>query len=114
MKPWKRTVMIAAAGFIMLASGYATAQDQQKSEQKPAVQEKGSSATPGQPKEKMTRQQRFDVLDADKDGKVSAEEFKANLLKQIAKLDERFKKRDKDGDGYLTKEELGIGKGKAQ
>ena len=41
----------------------------------------------------------FDKMDADKDGKISRDEY-------LKTHDERFKKFDVNGDGYLTQEEV--------
>lgn len=57
------------------------------------------------------RGQRFEQMDADKDGKITYEEFKTFVE---SKLQERFKALDANGDGVLTKEDRpshGEGKG---
>ena len=57
----------------------------------------------------------FEIMDADKDGKVSKEEFvsfkeaqaeKADNEFDAEKVEQMFAKKDKDGDGFLTKEEM--------
>jgi Ca2+-binding EF-hand superfamily protein len=56
------------------------------------------------PKPKKTIEDRFNDMDANKDGKVSLDEFKAKFPKP--ELAEKvFKKMDADGDGSLTLEE---------
>ena len=50
-------------------------------------------------------QRQFDKMDTNKDGKVSKEEF---LAHHQAYLEKKFKAYDKNGDGYLVKEELTI------
>ena len=58
-------------------------------------------------------------IDADKDGKVSLEEFVADLEAKAEKADKEFdadaaeaafEKKDKDGDGFLTAAEMAGGK----
>lgn len=53
----------------------------------------------------------FDVVDTDKDGKISLVEFSANA-KNAEKAKERFTKKDADADGFLSKEEYAKTKGK--
>lgn len=50
----------------------------------------------------------FEKLDANADGKVSAEEFKAMAPKDAPpeKIEAKFKKYDANGDGSVTKEEF--------
>src|SRR3569833_4705610 len=51
----------------------------------------------------------FDQIDANKDGKLAAEElqsFRANTrAKHAARFEEQFKEADKNGEGELTKQE---------
>lgn len=56
----------------------------------------------------------FKKLDANGDGKISLDEFKAGPAgkKDPAKAEEIFKKKDKDGDGFLTLEEFSAHEGK--
>jgi Ca2+-binding EF-hand superfamily protein len=52
----------------------------------------------------------FAKKDADGDGKLSLEEFKAGMKEeQAAKAGARFNKLDKDGDGTLSLEEFSDG-----
>ena len=63
------------------------------------------------PKPKMKCQKRFMKLDADKDGKVTLQEFMARIKKHTGgKAEEVFRKRDANGDGVLTKEEFCSGR----
>ncbi len=63
------------------------------------------------PKPRMKCQKRFIKLDADKDGKVTLQEFTAPIGKHpVGKAEEIFKMRDANGDGVLTKEEFCSGK----
>jgi hypothetical protein len=58
----------------------------------------------------MGCQERFDAMDANKDGKVSKDEFmKAPHGK--GNPEQMFKSMDVKGQGYLTKDELCSGKG---
>jgi len=87
----------------------------------------------GKGKGKMDPAKRAEMMikqfDTDKDGKISKEEFAASKIGQRVKekggdeaVDKFFKARDKDGDGFLCKDELaappkkgkGKGKGKAK
>lgn len=54
----------------------------------------------------------FKKLDANSDGSVSLEEFKASPRgqKDPAKAEEAFKRMDKDSDGKLTLEEIKAGR----
>ncbi|WP_395744254.1 hypothetical protein [Prosthecobacter sp.] len=56
-------------------------------------------------KPKMTPEQMFTKKDADKDGKVSKEEFLKGS-KDAAKSEAAFTNKDKDKDGFLSKEEF--------
>jgi len=58
----------------------------------------------------------FKKLDANSDGAITLEEFKAKGIgkKDPAKAEEIFKKKDKDGDGKLTLEEYKGGGKKEQ
>ncbi len=50
----------------------------------------------------------FEQLDANSDGKISLDEFKAGItLKDPAKAEEIFKKKDANADGSLSKDEMG-------
>jgi len=52
----------------------------------------------------------FKKKDADGDGKLSLEEFKAGMPeKALTKADDRFKKLDTNGDGSLSLEEFEAG-----
>lgn len=52
----------------------------------------------------------FSRKDADGDGKLSLDEFKAGMPeKALAKADNRFKKLDTNGDGSLSLEEFEAG-----
>jgi hypothetical protein len=86
-------------------------------EKKPADAAK-TEAKPGEKKpdgEKPKRDpaEAFKKLDANNDGKVSLEEFKAKA-KDAAKADEAFGKRDKDGDKNLSLEEFSAAGKKAK
>lgn len=64
----------------------------------------------------MKCKDRFIEMDANKDGKISLEEFKAVKHPQ-GDPDELFKSRDADKDGALTEEELcsgGVKKGRGR
>lgn len=58
-------------------------------------------------------QQRFDELDANKDGKVTKEEFLA-APHRMANAEQNFKAMDVNGDGSLTKEEFCANKGRGR
>jgi hypothetical protein len=59
------------------------------------------------------RGERIAQMDADKDGKITFEEFKAFME---SKMQERFKALDTNGDGVLTKDDRrqGAGEGRGQ
>ncbi len=65
-----------------------------------------SAADPAKPK--ADPEKAFKKLDANGDGKVTAEEFKASpaAQKDAAKAEASFAKKDKDGDKSLTLEEF--------
>ncbi|MCF7784795.1 MAG: hypothetical protein K9N47_01665 [Prosthecobacter sp.] len=56
-------------------------------------------------KPKMTPEEMFAKKDADKDGKISKEEFLKGS-KDAAKSEAAFGNKDKDKDGFLSKEEF--------
>lgn len=56
-------------------------------------------------KPKLTPEEMFTKKDADKDGKVSKEEYLKGS-KDAAKSEAAFAKKDKDKDGSLSKEEF--------
>lgn len=56
-------------------------------------------------KPKLSPEEYFAKKDADKDGKVSKEEFLKNS-KDAAKSEAAFTNKDKDKDGFLSKEEF--------
>lgn len=56
-------------------------------------------------KPKMTPEQMFTKKDADKDGKISKEEFLKGS-KDAAKSEAAFAKKDANKDGFLSKEEF--------
>ena len=60
---------------------------------------------PAGDKPKMTPEEMFTKKDADKDGKISKEEFLKGS-KDAAKSEASFTKKDKDKDGSLSKEEF--------
>jgi len=98
---------------LALGTTLATAADE-----KPAAPAAGD-AKPAAPaaadaKPKRDPAEVFKKLDANGDGKVSLEEFKAGPAgkKDPAKAEEIFKKKDKDGDGFLTLEEFSAPGGK--
>jgi hypothetical protein len=100
-------VGVGAAAVMLFAAG-AMAQDQA-----PAA---GGDDAGAKMRKAMREAMSFENMDADKDGKVTLEEFKAAQ----AKLQElRFRQMDADGDGKLTKEEVdksreGFGRGGMQ
>lgn len=50
----------------------------------------------------------FELVDTDRDGKISAQEYKSlGLCYSVPEniIDEVFSQKDRDGDGYITKEE---------
>ena len=57
------------------------------------------------PKKAPNPQQKFEKLDADKNGSVSSEEFKAKA-KDPAKADKQFARLDSDKNGSLSLEEF--------
>ena len=63
------------------------------------------------PKKAPNPQQKFEKLDADKNGSVSSDEFKANA-KDPAKADKQFAKLDADKNGSLSLEEFSAAKPK--
>lgn len=65
-------------------------------------------AAPAGDKPKRDMDAVFKKLDADSNGSISLEEFKAGGLgkKDPAKAEEFFKKKDKDGNGSLSLEEF--------
>jgi len=72
----------------------------------PAAPAAGDAAKP-----KKDPAEVFKKLDANNDGKISLDEFKAGPAgkKDPAKAEEIFKKKDKDNDGFLTLEEFSAG-----
>jgi Ca2+-binding EF-hand superfamily protein len=58
----------------------------------------------GAAKAKKTVEERFNDRDANKDGKLSQDEFKAKFPKPEA-AEKAFKAMDADGDGFVTLEE---------
>lgn len=62
------------------------------------------SAEDEAPKEKAPKRV-FKKVDADKDGKISEEEF-MDSAKSEEKAKKRFAKKDKDADGFLSKKEF--------
>ena len=56
-------------------------------------------------KPKMTPEEMFAKKDADKDGKISKEEFLKGS-KDAAKSEAAFTRKDTDKDGFLSKEEF--------
>ena len=74
-----------------------------------AVAVQAEDAKPAQPeKPKQDPAAAFKKLDANADGKLTFEEFKAGprWKKEPEKADGVFKKRDKDGNGHITLEEF--------
>lgn len=66
---------------------------------------KEGGGAPGGDKPKHERPT-FEKVDADKDGKITLDEFKASAPKlDPAKAEEIFKKKDTDANGSLSKEE---------
>jgi len=63
-----------------------------------------------QPAPRMMCQDRFDVMDTNRDGVVSRDEFMA-VQHPGGRGEEVFKSRDKNGNGVLTGEEFCAGKG---
>jgi hypothetical protein len=57
-----------------------------------------------QAKAKADRNQQFDQLDTNHDGKLSFEEFSAH--RDRAEAEAWFKARDRNGDGFLSREEF--------
>ncbi len=84
----KRFFVLLAGVLVMLAVGPAMAAD------KPKVQGTGDL---------------FVAIDTDKDGKISLAEYLA-YTKDKVKGEKVFKAKDKNGDGYLVKEEFTITK----
>lgn len=107
---------------LAVGSTFALAADKPAGE-KPAV-DKPATAKPDAPakpdaaakadKPKRDPAVAFKKLDANSDGKISAEEWKASpqSKKDSAKADEMFGKKDKDGDKALTLEEFSAAGGK--
>lgn len=58
-------------------------------------------------------QERFDAMDANKDGKLSKEEFLA-APHHRANPEQNFKAMDVNNQGYLTKDQFCSGKGRGQ
>jgi hypothetical protein len=58
------------------------------------------------PVQKERCEDKFLSLDADKDGKVSFEEFQAISNKPDGPVEKTFRSRDVNGDGFLTQGEL--------
>jgi Ca2+-binding EF-hand superfamily protein len=56
-------------------------------------------------KPRMTPEEMFTKKDADKDGKISKEEYLKGA-KDAAKAEASFTKKDTDKDGFLSKEEF--------
>ena len=56
-----------------------------------------------------TPKRSFDTVDTDKDGKISEAEFITGAIAED-KAKARFKKKDKNADGFLNKEEFAKGK----
>ncbi len=94
---------ITASAFIASA-----AEGDKPAEAKPAAPAEQPAKKGEGKKGHMNPEEAFKKLDANNDGSVSLEEFKANGIgkKDPAKGEEIFKKRDKDSDGKITKEEF--------
>ena len=80
----------------------------------------GDVSAKKRPLMKQKCQERFVNIDADKDGKVSLQEFKA-VKHPRGKAEDLFKESDTDGDGFLSEKEFcskagktrkGMGRGK--
>lgn len=63
------------------------------------------SAKEKAPKAPKAPKRSFEVIDSNKDGKISEAEFTAGA-KNVEKATKRFKKKDKDADGFLSMEEF--------
>jgi hypothetical protein len=72
----------------------------------PALAQQGGGFTPPTPEERAAA---FDKADANKDGKLNADEFKVSLGERAAQMGDRitqiFGTRDADKDGSLSKAE---------
>jgi hypothetical protein len=76
-----------------------------------ACTQDGGQGKGGQDAAPMTGcQQRFDAMDANKDGQVSKDEFLAAPHQRV-NPEQMFSSMDVKGRGYLTKDELCSGKG---
>jgi EF-hand domain pair len=82
-----------------------------------AVAEEGGKPGEGKPGEGKPGHPRkppaeiFKMIDTDQDGKLSLDEVKNSPRgkKDPAKAEEMFKKKDKDGDGFLSPKEFMVG-----
>jgi len=54
---------------------------------------------------------RFDTMDANHDGKVTLKEFQTRAI-NASNAENVFHSRDGNGDGFITKDEMCMGKGK--
>jgi hypothetical protein len=97
MKKYKIVVILGGLALLFLIAGGAGAQGM------------GAQAGP-----KMGCQERFDVMDKNKDGKVTKEEFTA-IPHHQGEAEQMFMTRDANGDGVVSKDEFcsgsGMGKG---
>jgi hypothetical protein len=105
MRTTKMCLLLALGLAVMMLSGCPSEQGQEQAQ---------PGATSEEARPILKCQDRFKGFDANHDGKVSLEEFRA-VEHPGGEPEEIFKSRDLDGDGFLTQEEFcetrGMGQG---
>ena len=100
------TRFAALAALTLGVSGFVQAQEAPKPAPKPEPPKT-------EEKKPVDVEANFKKMDADKDGKLTLEEFKAKKKgKQLENAEARFKKFDKDSDSKVTLEEFKTGQPK--
>jgi hypothetical protein len=87
---------MAGLGAVLLAAGTVRAQD-----------DEGGAPNKKQPRKQRERRGVVEMMDENKDGQVTMEEFKSFNNKA---LEQRFKKLDINGDGVITAEDKPVRK----
>lgn len=106
------TTILAA---LALGTTVSFAADEAKPAEKPAGDKPAATAekpaAPGAEKPKRNPEEVFKKLDANNDGSVSLDEFKAGPMgkKDPVKAEEIFKRKDANNDGKLTVDEFKAG-----
>ena len=90
----RMTAVVLCAGVAMLMAGVARAEGD------------ATGKEPGKGRKHGDFLERFQKADANKDGKLSLDEFKTMSKKPDAEAEKMFKAADTDNDGFLTPAEL--------